>query len=79
MRIPATPNIYDIIWNYEAGTLWFFSNLKGANEELETLFGRSFKLNLIRLFPYSMAVLTSQLADPEKDAITTMPATVFTS
>jgi hypothetical protein len=78
MRIPATPNIYDIIWNYEAGKLWFFSNLKGANEELETLFGRSFKLKLIRLFPYSMAVLTSRLSDPEKDVITTLPATQFT-
>ncbi|PIE64297.1 MAG: exonuclease [Desulfobacterales bacterium] len=77
MRIPATPNIYDIIWNYEAGKIWFFSNLKGANEALETLFARSFKLNLIRLFPYSMAVLTSQLSDSEKDAIVILPATKF--
>ena len=78
LRIPATPNIYDLIWNYEAGRLWFFSNLKGANEELETLFSKSFKLKLIRLFPYSMATLTSTLSDVEKDAIAQLPATRFT-
>jgi hypothetical protein len=44
LKIPATPNVYDIIWNYEDSFLWFFSNLKGANEELETLFLRSFDL-----------------------------------
>lgn len=77
LRIPATPNVYDLIWNYEAGTLWFFSNQKGANEELETLFTRSFKLKLIRLFPYSMATLTSPLSDVEKDAIAQLTPTRF--
>ncbi len=78
LRIPATPNIYDLIWNYESNTLWFFSNLKGANEALETLFTRSFKLKLIRLFPYTMAVLTSPLSDVEKDAISHFTPTRFT-
>ncbi|BBO83994.1 recombination-associated protein RdgC [Desulfosarcina ovata] len=78
LRIPATPNIYDLIWNYEEGRLWFFSNLKGANEELETLFTRSFKLKLIRLFPYSMATLTSPLSDMEKDTIAQLSQTRFT-
>lgn len=78
LRIPATPNIYDLIWNYESSALWFFSNLKGANEELETLFNRSFKLKLIRLFPYSMAVLTSPLSDIEKDAVSQLTPTLFT-
>ncbi len=78
LRIPATPNIYDLIWNYEGQKLWFFSNLKGANEELETLFSRSFKLKLIRLFPYSMATLTSPLSDTEKDALATLSPTRFT-
>ena len=55
LRIPSTPNIYDLIWNLEEGWLWFFSNMKNANEELETLFIKSFKLSLIRLFPYTMA------------------------
>jgi len=77
LRIPATPNIYDLIWNYESNTLWFFSNLKGANEELETLFTRSFKLKLIRLFPYTMAALTSPLSDMEKDAVSQFTPTLF--
>ena len=78
LRIPATPNIYDLLWNYESNTLWFFSNLKGANEELETLFTRSFKLKLIRLFPYTMASLTSPLSDVEKDALSQFTPTRFT-
>lgn len=78
LRIPATPNIYDLIWNYEARVVWFFSNLKGANEELETLFSRSFKLKLIRLFPYTMATLGSTLSDHEKDAVKQFTPTRFT-
>jgi recombination associated protein RdgC len=77
LRIPATPNIYDLIWNYESRSLWFFSNLKGANEELETLFTRSFKLKLLRLFPYSMAAFTSPLSDVEKDALFKLTPTRF--
>lgn len=78
VRIPATPNIYDLIWNYESSSLWFFSNLKGANEALETLFTRSFQLQLIRLFPYSMAMLTSPLSDAEKDTVSKLSPTLFT-
>jgi hypothetical protein len=78
LRIPATPNIYDLIWDYESEKLWFFSNQKGANEELETLFSKSFKLKLIRLFPYSMAVFTSPLSDTEKDALSHLTPTRFT-
>jgi hypothetical protein len=77
LRIPPTPNIYDLIWNYESGRLWFFSNLKGANEELETLFTRSFKLKLIRLFPYTMASLASPLSAADKDGISQMTQTRF--
>lgn len=77
LRIPATPNIYDLIWNYEAGRLWFFSNLKGANEELETLFTRSFKLKLIRLFPYTMAAMTAPLSAAEKDVVNQLTPTRF--
>ena len=77
MRIPATPNIYDLVWDYEGSRLWFFSNLKGANEELETLFTRSFKLKLIRLFPYTMASLTSSLSAVQKDEVNHFSPTRF--
>ena len=77
LRIPATPNIYDIIWNYEEGKLWFFSNLKSANEELETLFSKTFKLTLIRIFPYTMANLLADLSEPEKDRLAKLSPTAF--
>ena len=75
-RIPATPNVYDILWKYEAGRLWFFTNLKAANEALETLFTRSFKLRLVRLFPYT-AGLDAGLSGPEKDALDQLKPTLF--
>jgi len=49
--------------------LWFFSNLKAANEELETLFSESFKLSLIRMFPYTAAELDADLTDSERDRL----------
>ena len=69
IKVPATPHVYDIIWNYEDSVLWFFSNLKAANEELETLFLRSFNLTLIRVIPYTAAFLDSDLSDTEKDIL----------
>jgi hypothetical protein len=78
LRIPATPNLYDVIWSYEESSLWFFSNLKAANEELETLFTRSFELTLIRLFPYTTADLIIGLADSEKDILDNLSPTLFT-
>ena len=78
LRMPATPNIYDLIWNYEDATLWFFSNLKSANEDLEDLFSRSFKLSLIRLFPYTSADLTAGLSDSERDILNKLSPAHFT-
>ena len=69
LRIPATPNIYDLVWNYEDSSVWFFSNLKAANEELETLFSKSFELSLIRMFPYTTAYLSSDLSDSQRDEL----------
>lgn len=77
LRIPATPNVYDLVWNYEENYLWFFSNLKTANEELETLFSNSFNLTLIRLFPYTMADLTCNLNDGDRDLLLKISPSVF--
>ncbi len=76
-RIPATPNIYDLTWDYEAGRLWFFTNLKSANEALESLFTQSFKLSLIRLFPYTAAEFNPELTGPEKDHLNQLKPTLF--
>ena len=77
LRVPATPNIYDLIWNYEQKILWFFTNLKAANEELETLFSKTFKLSLIRMFPYTAADLACGLSGSQRDNLTKLSPTRF--
>jgi hypothetical protein len=69
LRIPATPNIYDLVWHHEDSSVWFFSNLKAANEELETLFSKSFDLSLIRIFPYTSAFLSTDISDSQRDEL----------
>jgi recombination associated protein RdgC len=67
--MPATPNVYDVVWQYEQGSLWFFSSLKSANEQLETLFFKSFGVHLIRQIPYTLAMLKDILSSAQKDAL----------
>ena len=69
LRIPATPNIYDLVWHHEDSSVWFFSNLKAANEELETLFSKSFDLSLIRMFPYTSTFLSTDISDSQRDEL----------
>ena len=76
-RIPATPDLFDVIWKYERNMLFFFSTLKTANEILESLFFQSFKLPLIRIFPYTLADLGSGLKDPERDSLNQISPTDF--
>ncbi len=78
LRIPSTPSVHDLIWNYEESSLWFFSTQKAANEELETLFSKSFDLTLVRLFPYTMADFNAGLSDSEKDILNKITPTHFT-
>jgi len=78
LRIPATPNIYDVLWDVEGRSLWFFSNLKSANEELVSQFLKSLKLTLIRLFPYTTAQLTAGLSHSELDVLAKLTPTSFT-
>ena len=77
LRIPATPNVYDLLWNYEGSEICFFSSLKAANEEFETLFAKSFNLTPIRLFPYTMADLTAGLTHAERDVLSNISSTKF--
>jgi len=77
LRIPATPHVYDVIWNIEESWLWFFSNLKTANETLETLYKESFNLNLIRLFPYTAAYFGADLRDGDRDRLLSLTPTRF--
>lgn len=75
LRIPATPNVYDVLWNYEKSSLWFFSTQKTANEAFEVFFTKSFKLNLVRRFPYTAAM--EFLSDSEKDVLNRLTPTHF--
>jgi hypothetical protein len=77
LKVPATPHIYDVAWNYEEASLWFFTNLKAANEELETLFSKSFHLSMIRIFPYTAADISSNLTNSQRDEVQKISPTQF--
>ena len=79
VRVPSTPSIYDIIWDYENASLLFFTNLRAANEQIETLFKRSFNLGLIRIFPFSAADGLAGLTDAERDILIGLSSTPFSS
>jgi DNA recombination-dependent growth factor C len=68
-RMPPVPHVYDAVWDHETSMLWFYSTQKAANEELETLFLKSFNINLIKLFPYTLADLEMNLSDTEKNVL----------
>ena len=72
--IPSIPNVYDLVWQYEKNQLWFFSNLKAANEHLETLFNKSFGLHLIRKIPYTMAAFDQTLTSTQLDQLNRLSA-----
>ena len=75
LRIPATPNVYDVLWNYEKNSLWFFSTQKTANEAFEIFFTKSFKLNLVRRFPYTAAL--ESLTNIEEDKLNKLTPSHF--
>jgi DNA recombination-dependent growth factor C len=77
LRVPAVPNVYDVVWNYEKSMLWFFSNNKSANEELEILFSASFNQSLIKIFPYSEADILLGLTDKERDLLSLLSPSKF--
>ncbi|MDM8514691.1 recombination-associated protein RdgC [Desulfobacterales bacterium HSG16] len=78
IRMPAVPNSYDLLWSVEDSFLWFFSTQKSANEELETIFPKSFGPNLIRLFPYTCGFFESSLSEKEQGIINNLSPTRFT-
>lgn len=71
-KIPAVPNLYDVLWDYENQNLYFYSTQKAANELFETLFLKSFKLKAIRFFPYTQIEKKSDFSAAQKDRILTL-------
>jgi DNA recombination-dependent growth factor C len=78
LRVPAVPNVYDVVWNYEKSMVYLFSNNKSVNEDFETLFQRSFNSHLIKIFPYSEAEILSGMSDQERDHLPNLSLTRFT-
>ncbi len=76
-QVPAVPHVYDLIWNYEERRIFFLTNLKSANEALEELFVKTFGLNLIRLFPYTLAEVAIELPPDQKDRLNHLKPTTF--
>lgn len=66
-KIPAVPNVYDVLWDYEAASLYLYTTQKAANEFFETIFFKSFNLKPIRLFPYTMIEKKSGFSTQQKD------------
>jgi len=66
-KIPAVPNIYDVLWDYEKQNAYLFTTQKAANEFFETLFLKSFNLKAVRLFPYTLIEKKSEFSDTRKD------------
>ena len=45
------------------------AEIEAANEELETLFSKSFDLSLIRMFPYTESFLSDEITDSQRDKL----------
>jgi hypothetical protein len=71
-KMPSIPNVYDVLWDYDAGDLFLLTTQKAANEFFETLFFKSFNLKPIRLFPYTLVETKSAFTPAQKDRIMTL-------
>jgi len=71
-KIPAIPNVYDVLWDYEEKILYLYTTQKAANEFFETLFLKSFNLKPVRLFPYTIVETKSTFLNPQKDKVLTL-------
>jgi len=71
-KMPAIPNVYDVLWDYDARNLFLFTTQKAANEFFETIFFKSFNLKPVRLFPYTLVETRSAFSSANKDRILTL-------
>jgi DNA recombination-dependent growth factor C len=71
-KMPAIPNVYDVLWDYDARNLFLFTTQKAANEFFETIFFKSFSLKPVRLFPYTLVETKSAFSSANKDRILTL-------
>jgi recombination associated protein RdgC len=69
LKMPAIPDIFDILWRYEDQNLFLFTTRKAVTEFFESFFFKSFSLKPIRLFPYTLMEHTSGFTPDKKDRI----------
>ncbi|MCP4764532.1 MAG: recombination-associated protein RdgC [archaeon] len=71
-KIPAVPNLYDVLWDYEEKNIYLYTTQNTANEFFETIFLKSFQLKPIRLFPYTIIENKSLFSNSQKDKAMTL-------
>jgi len=71
-KMPFIPNVYDVLWDYDANTVFLLTTQKAANEFFETLFFKSFNLKPVRLFPYTLVETKSSFSPPQIDRTLTL-------
>ncbi len=71
-KMPFIPNVYDVLWDYDANTLFLLTTQKAANEFFETLFFKSFNLKPVRLFPYTLVETKSSFSSTQIDRTLTL-------
>lgn len=73
--IPAMRH-FDLVWNLETMTLWFWSQSAKTQEQLSVLFEQTFGLELVLHSPF-VAATELDLTEGEAQALTTVEATPF--
>ena len=68
-KMPAVPNVYDVLWQYEEKNVYLFTTQKAANEFFETIFFKSFGVKPVRLFPYTIVEKKSAFKADQKDRV----------
>ncbi len=54
-KIPIQPHLYDLCWVLEKRILYFFSSSPKIGDDFREYFRKSFSLELIPVFPYTLA------------------------
>lgn len=65
-KMPLSPEIHDVLVDLNEGTVSIFTGSQSVCDEFETLFSKSFRTRLIRLFPFTMAVHRTGAPDDQE-------------
>ena len=54
-QTPASTAVHEVAWDTHTDSVWFSSSAKGAGEEMQDLFEKTFGLTLTPLVPHTLA------------------------